>query len=157
MKKEAFDRLVKNLNTQDNRATQDPIYVVEEEETIYGISLEYTDKTVWLNRKGEDGDAYETLEEVKQYLVEADNFLQTSAISAVDAEIAGFERIGVTRRWRLINVHLTDAAADVYIKDNTHRHAGRLRSYVPSQYRCHEFNAVIEALKNGELVLREEP
>lgn len=57
MNKKDLDNLVHLLNTQDNRATQDPIYVAEEEEIIYGVSLSYTDETVWLDkrRNSEDG------------------------------------------------------------------------------------------------------
>ena len=152
MKKEDLAKLVHRLNTQDNRSIADPIYVVEEEGTIYGVSQSYTDETIWLDRRknAEDGGAYDTLEDVRQYLGEM------KEMNAADAETAGFERIGVTKHWRLVNVHLTDVAAEEYIQCNAHRHSGRLRSYVPIQYRCYEINALIEALKNGELVLKEE-
>ena len=36
----------------------------------------------------------------------------------------------------------TEAAADLYIKQNGHRHRGALRTYVDSAYRNYEWQAV---------------
>lgn len=99
---------------------------------------------------------YTTLEKVRQYLIETGCLPESTAhLNHTEAEHLGFICVGITRRWRLVNAHLTDVAADAYIQNNAHRHSGKLRSFVPSQYRCYEFNGVINALKNGELVLKE--
>ena len=42
-----LELLVQRLNTQDNRATAHPIFLVQQEHRIYGMDPDYTDKCVW--------------------------------------------------------------------------------------------------------------
>ncbi|MCK5607577.1 hypothetical protein KAR91_37180 [Candidatus Pacearchaeota archaeon] len=52
-----------------------------------------------------------------------------------------------------VTAHLTEAAALEYIAGNKHN-LNEPRTFVTSQYRCYEWNALREALISGELVLK---
>jgi hypothetical protein len=41
------------MAVQDNLATADPIFYVQQRERIYGVSSDYTDTFVWLDDEGE--------------------------------------------------------------------------------------------------------
>ncbi len=61
----AFKSIAHELNTQDNRATQDPLFCVFEKERIYGLHPDYADGYEW-----DDNDPDE-----KVYYVERDRFV----------------------------------------------------------------------------------
>ena len=56
---------------------------------------------------------------------------------------------------RTVSIHLTEAATDLWIAENRHNHA-ELSIYVDSLFRCHEFNALVKALKVGEITMTKE-
>ena len=77
MKKEAFERLVYNLQTQDNLATEDPIFEVQEKIRIYNMdSSREFDESIWVN--GED--SFETDDEVREWLNDPDTDLKADSL-----------------------------------------------------------------------------
>ncbi len=60
--------------------------------------------------------------------------------------------VAISYFWDTINVHLTDEQADSWIADNRHRHQ-ELRNYAISQYRCHEINDLVRAVRDGKVIL----
>ena len=56
-------------------------------------------------------------------------------------------------RYEFVTAHFTEAAALQYITNNRHN-LNEPRTFVTSQYRCYEWNALREALISGELVLK---
>jgi hypothetical protein len=62
--KELFEQLAHELKTQNNRATQDPLFCVFEKERIYGLDPSYT-----------EGDGWEMVDGKKVYYVERKRFV----------------------------------------------------------------------------------
>ncbi|MCP3966673.1 MAG: hypothetical protein GY718_10035 [Lentisphaerae bacterium] len=58
-----FKSIAHEINTQDNRATQDPLFCVFEKERIYGLDPDYS-----------DGYEYDSETDDKIYYVERDRF-----------------------------------------------------------------------------------
>lgn len=65
-----------------------------------------------------------------------------------------FDKCYFEERYVYVNAHLTEAAALLFIKQNKHN-LTEPRTYVTSQYRCWEWNALREALMSGQLILKE--
>lgn len=152
--------LVDNLNTQDNRITADPLFCVEELERIYGMDPNWTSDYVWTNP--EDPEChYETDKAFFDALKEEGTLPSEADIAEAEwsDELRTTNEILYTKvyyvtRWMFKTAHLTEAAAEAYADGNSHN-LGKTRIYVTSQYRCDEFNAVRQALKNDKLTLIE--
>lgn len=129
-----LELLVQRLNTQDNRATAHPIFIVQQEHRIYGMDPKLADSTtkcVW-QFKWNSEDLYETLEDAMDCEGQDDE--------------DDFEKIYYVIEWRYVCAHFTEAAAQEYIRTNIHN-LDNPRIYVDSQYRCDEWNDTIEILK----------
>jgi len=128
---EELKRLVDELLTQDNLATANPLYCVQQKRRIEGIDSDYDPEFAWWTEDF-DGGPYSD--------------------GDVRAEILE-EKPDDTSFWEFVCAHLTMKAAEKYIELNQHNlHESRV--YVTSQYRCHEFNdfiasapALIEAME----------
>ena len=140
MTEEELIILANRLKTQDNRITANPLYCVQQKRRIYGIDLEYDPQILY--QWAEDPDySWETREEAEQELLKDD-------ISLDDFE-KYIQEVGYIDIWEFVTAHLTEKAAQLYIDQNKHNLKSP-RIFVSSQYRCHEFNNVIEHLKNLE-------
>lgn len=49
--------------------------------------------------------------------------------------------------------HLTKKAAEDYIKNNSHRHKGKLQVFVESMHRCPEMIALVNTILDGKLAI----
>jgi hypothetical protein len=132
-----LENLAKELRTQDNTITSYPIYVVQQKKEIWGnyngggngiIYFWIDDPEYWWRTKEEAEKA------VLEYNQKLDNF---------DDYI---EKIEYIISWEYLTAHLTKKAAELYIKHNSHN-LNELRIYIESQYRCHEFNQLIDIIK----------
>lgn len=56
MSQEQLNAIGHEIRTQDNRATQDPLFCVFEIERIYGVEDGYTDKFEWVDDDGDPVD-----------------------------------------------------------------------------------------------------
>jgi hypothetical protein len=131
--------LAEELRTQDNAATANPIYIVQDEIRIWGdfsgggtgiLYVWKDDPEYWWH------DYEEALAELQNSGYTEDNF---------EDKIEEQEYID---EYVYITAHLTKKAAELYIEQNRHRmHNPRI--YVDSQYRCHEFNILIDIIKNN--------
>lgn len=104
----------RELKTQDNLATAEPIYVVQEEVTIYGLDLNYCDDYLYLHC---DGFEYKD----EQALIDDELSVDDDCI----------EKTGYRREWRDITCCFTRKGAENYIKINGHNHK-KTRIYVKS-------------------------
>jgi hypothetical protein len=118
------------LRAQDNRFTAEPIFLVQEEKRIYGIDIAYDPKIDWCFND-------EMVSVSKQKARSLEKHYQETGI-----EKEGFRRLGYAEEWVYVQPFFTEAAADLYIKQNSHRHSGKLRTYADSAYRNHEWIAV---------------
>jgi len=148
--------------------TADPIFLVQEEKRVWGMDTEYAEGTAYVEQDSGDYHEYEALQD---YIKELDED-QVAALHH-DAEHVCDERLdalddddllyllnhkgysislaGYVDRWEYVSAHFTMQAAEDYIRHNKYRH-GKLRVYVDSQYRCYEFNTIIKAILDGEIV-----
>jgi len=143
MTPEQLKELAHELNIQDNRCTSNPLYVVQQKRRIYGLDTDYCEQVIY-QWKDDPEYFWETEEEA---IKEASKY--GYAEDQIDNVI---QKIGYIDIWDMVCVHLTEKAAQLYIDQNSHN-LNSPRIYVSSQYRCHEFNNVVEYLKgfdNGQ-------
>jgi hypothetical protein len=103
----------------DNQITRDPIYLVRESRRIYGMDLDFSDKSVWLDEEGNE----------------------------VDPNTPGSLETGSIDIKETVQAFLSERAAQSYITRNWHRHRGDLSIYVDSLYRNDEMKKLCEALE----------
>ena len=140
-----LEKLGEALRTQDNRATAYPLFIVQEKVRILGIDKIYDPDVIWQWK--EDAEyQWDTRAEALKALLEQPGD-QISNKTPTEAEFDDYiETIGYVDRWDFVCAHLTETAADRYIKQNRHNLKDP-RIYVSSQYRCHEFNELIDLVK----------
>ncbi|WP_027178802.1 hypothetical protein [Maridesulfovibrio bastinii] len=128
--------LRKELQTQDNQCTAEPIFLVEEKKRVYGFDPIYSEETVFVDI--ENGGNEVDLEEYGLTYEEALNE-------------NGLTECGYADEWNFVNAHFSDRSAKEYIEKNGHRHSGELRVMVDTMLRCPEMIAIRKALLEGQL------
>jgi hypothetical protein len=137
--------LGRELNTQDNAATAYPLYLVQQQRRIWGMDPDIDDiPFVWA--WAEDSEYSFPDDEVRAEIRRDNDTAQALTDDEIDPEDWGYERRAYVNVWDFVCAHLTRRAAQRYIDENRHR-LSEPRIYVGSQYRCHEFNAVVDWLK----------
>ena len=149
-------RMAERLRTQDNRATADPLFIVQEEERIWGLDPSWLDDdSYYIWHDVEDPEySYESDAELLDEVRKDDSSIEELELPHYDdkMELGGrtYRRIYYAVRFKFVCAHFTEAAAQTYIDENGHR-LKNPRVYVTSQYRCDEWNAVRQMLlKVGE-------
>jgi len=127
-----LNALGEELRTQDNLYTADPIYIVQEEEFIYGLDPRYCENYHWLF--ADEGEVYEVPEDGEGLPLDEDQ-----------AEEFGYEKTYYHRQWKFKCAHLTLKAANQYIETQRHN-LKNPRVYVDSMHRCPEMIALREFL-----------
>jgi len=127
----AVDNIVYCIDTQDNRCTAEPIFLVQEQKRIYGMDPEYSGQdTVWLDCLNDS----EELTDAEAQVLE-ERYLETLE------EPENFVRTGYIDQWEYVQPFFTEEAAQNYIDMNKHRH-DELRIYVDSAYRNYEWQMI---------------
>jgi len=133
-KKEHLEALciaVDNIDTQDNRSTAEPIFLVQQQRRIYGMDPEYCGQNIaWLDCLNDS----EELTHAEAQVLEK-RYLETLE------EPENFARTGYIDQWEYVQPFFTEEAAQSYIDTNKHRHS-ELRIYVDSAYRNYEWQMV---------------
>ena len=106
--KDAIALMGSTIQTQDNLATGDPIFLVQQRERIFGIDTDYTEEIAWVDTD--------------------DGFEETGD------EPNGWRRTGCIDRWVYVQPFFTNDAAVAYIASNGHNLTDP-RVYVASAYR----------------------
>lgn len=135
------------LRTQDNHATAWPLYVVQEQERIYGLDPEYADAMstyIWQYRDDPEY-FHETDDELRAEFPDEPHRDWEPFTVSVTMDGAVWEKIFYASRWRFVCAHLTEDAADTYIAQNRHNLTNP-RVYVTSQHRCYEWHGVMQIL-----------
>lgn len=122
------------LEAQDNRITADPIWEVQEEETIYGIDTAYTEEFVYMD---------EGYEEIAADELRLDEW--------GDPTEEGIQKVGVLRKWVPVQWFFSERAAREYMERQSHHHTGRLRDYVRSLYYNPEMKAIRDLILEGNM------
>ena len=139
--KETIKKTVENLASQDNCATDQPIFLVEEEDIVYGVDLDRTSNYIWVDKNNEQASQ-----------------LEAEALDAHEYkgnDIGGWEKVGYITRWKFVTCCFTHVAAEDYIRQNKHNLTNP-RIYVASGYRNNEFIAVRSMLLSLGLELFED-
>lgn len=133
-----WERMSREVQTQDNASTSYPIFVVQQRNRIYGIDPDLSDDAtiVWLDAVNDcqeiHGEERDKLEEEyqKTFTVPGDN-----------------HRTGYVDYYEFVQPFFTKAGAEEYIEANRHR-LKEPRIYVDSAYRNPEWQAVLRHLRS---------
>lgn len=146
--------------------TADAIFIVQARVEVAGIDRDYTDKllvfvdeSTWYSPQEywDDLDEHgrESLDR-KAVEEEGSSFLGLDVPSQWDIldDLPDHTVTGWDERWEYVSAHMTKDAADAFVKRKGHDYRKGLRVYVESQCYSWEYNAIINALMRGDLVLK---
>lgn len=124
------------IHTQDNRATDTPIFIVEEQRRTYGFDPDYTeDHVAWIDMANDHVEA--TPEE----------HTKLEAQWGEDGiEPDGWTRTAYQDAWHFVTACFTEQGCKDYIAANGHNHRGALRVYAAGSWRNEEWRAVAKFL-----------
>ena len=117
--------LQKLIENEDNRATADIMFIVEQQRTSYGFEDDYADFIVWVNGNEEIKEGqrkFKTLEKLR------DNFKDTG----------DWRRVGCKHYWEFVQAFFTEEGANNYLKINGHN-LGKTRIFGHSGFRNWEW------------------
>ena len=126
------------LRTQDNRATDAPMFIVQERKRDYGYDCDFCDDEVWLDTENDYVEA--TPAEVKK--------LESGKMNGEQ-----WQKTGYKDRWEFVTACFTEDGCKSFIEADGHNH-GELRIYAAGSYRNHEFRFVRNFLKSISPVVK---
>lgn len=142
----------------DDHCTANPIFIVQSLVYIDGIDLDYDPRYFWTDNDHEieltDEELEKELAEYKAEGGEYDEFDINWHKEVVNGNDTLYQKIGYAERWEYVCAHFTREAAEAFIKRKKHDYR-KLRIFVDSQYRCPEFNAIVNGLLSGKIGLIE--
>jgi hypothetical protein len=116
----------KNLRTQDNRITNDPMFCVQVRERVYGFDSDHADHMCEVDADG--------------------NEIEDASKDAADYEHdeSGITTTGYRDFWKTVMVCFTEAGCQEHLRQNQHNygHYEETRIYVESFYRNPEMIAI---------------
>jgi hypothetical protein len=151
-----------------DHVTADALFTVQARRIIFGIDRDYTDKIAvaiedsmyfspqeyWDNC---DDDFRAHLDELANEdhdgpFLQLDSCDQWEILGALDDHTVS----GWDEQWEHVNSHFTKEAAEAFIRRKKHDYRDGLRVYVDAQVYCWEFNAIIDGLLSGKIVLADQ-
>lgn len=131
---EALERVGELIRTQDNRATQAPIFAVQQRKRIYGMDPDYTDDIAWIDSAND----YDEADERTARRLEAIH-------RSTGKERDGWTRTGYRDEWEFVTACFTEAGCAEFIRINGHNLTDP-RIYAYGSWRNAEWNAVRDHL-----------
>lgn len=127
--------IAQRLATQDNRATDAPIFIVEEKRRLYGFDTDYAsdDEIVWRHSDGEEASRKERARLDAMYEAGKDAPEEWTRTAYLD-------------QWHFVTACFTEAGCNEYIRVNKHNHRGELRVYAAGSWRNAEWRTLREWL-----------
>ena len=151
--------MAKEIHTQDNACTHEPIYMVQRHRRTYGFDPSYSDKPVYINEDGDevtidpkDPDAYRcTNEEHCNEPVSAEDMEEECCSHCGVSFDRGnwcLTRTAYQDTWENVMPFFTRKGAEEYLRINGHNLEGKEkpRIYVESAYRNAEWIAIRKML-----------
>lgn len=135
--------LCHELKTQDNRATDKPFFVVMEDEKLFGMHPDYSDKIAYVDM-GDCNLTYETKEEAMLAIKDNDYITEEEAEKYFDENIT---RTGYRHLKKVYNFFLTEKGYKEHMLQNKHNYNSDTYSYVECAYRNPEYDSLIKAIK----------
>ncbi len=130
MTPEALIEISKLLHTQDNRITDQPMFVVQRKVRDYGYDSEHSDDYEWLDTVS--GDYNSADEHQTRILDKADKRRR---------DIKGWVKAYYRDRWEFVTACFTEKGCEDYIKRDGHN-LGETRIYAEGSYRNNEYQVV---------------
>lgn len=121
------------IRTQDNRATDAPLFIVQEQKRVYGFDPAYSDKFVWIGPEGGEADPEQHAQFEEKWQCDGER-------------PEGWTRTHYKDDWRFVTACFTEQGCKDYIAENGHNHSGKLRVYAGGSYRNAEWRAVRDFL-----------
>jgi hypothetical protein len=115
--------------TQDNRITDQPIFIVERQRTEWGYAPGYSDDYKWLNSENDYDEADEE---------------QAERLDAIDDEcgdLGCWEKVYYKHYWGFVTACFTEQGCKDYLARDGHN-LGVTRIFAAGSYRNHEWQTV---------------
>lgn len=141
------ESIKERLSTQDNRITQDPLFVVQEEKITVGVDIAFNYDGMCFQRME---DEWETVFDYDEKFEDFEENYWAFDNPDWPRDDEKWESTGYTKEWVAVAYFFTEGAADAYIENQRHNHHGALRTYAESLYRNPEMKAVRSMLMAGE-------
>lgn len=125
------------ISKQDNRSTDQPLFIVEEKERIYGMAEGYAEDYHWIN-------------EADEYAVAT--YKQANTLDKLDerkcscGELGDWKKVHYKEIWVFVTACFTRDGCQNYINLNYHNHQGEVRIYAKGSFRNEEYQTVRNAL-----------
>jgi hypothetical protein len=133
-----LEKIKQNLLTQDNRCTDQPLFIVQRLVRDYGYKEGYTDDYIWV-----DSDDYEAGE------VDDDKAKELDQLDYDLEDTDPYEKVYYKERWEFVQAFFTEQGAKNYLAANGHN-LGKTRIYAEDSYRNFEFREIRNFILNYE-------
>jgi hypothetical protein len=120
----------KLIATQDNRYTDQPMFLVQQKRRVYGFDPDYCDDVVWMHAEHD----YEEADEEEAERLEAE-YKETFR------EPTGWTRTGYRDEWEFVTACFTEQGCKDYLARNGHN-LKEPRIYADGSYRNEEFRTL---------------
>jgi len=131
---EKLKQIGKLINTQNNRITDQPMFIVQKKVIDYGYDSEFCDDYKWINQ--DSGDYEEADEDKSKELEEIDDLC---------GDTEPFEKVYYKERWEFVTACFTERGCKDYISRNGHN-LKEPRIYAEGSRRNKEYQTVRNAL-----------
>jgi len=120
------------IATQDNRITDQPMFIVQQKQCIYGVDEGYTDLYHWCHKDGEG-------------IADAVLAARLEEKEGAGRSTGKWEKIGYVEIWEFVTACFTEQGCIDYLRRNGHN-LKETRIYAEGSFRNEEFRAVREFL-----------
>ncbi len=127
----------KTISNQDNLCTDQPLFIVEEKEFIYGMAEDYSEDYHWINQ----ADVCAIATDKQSHTLDKLNERRFS-----DGELGDWRKVYYKAVWVFVTACFTRNGCKAYINSNRHNHQGELRIYAQGSFRNEEYQTVRNAL-----------
>ena len=134
-----LEQIANNIVTQDNRITDQPMFIVQEKIRDYGYEEGYADDYEWMI---EEGHGPEKASPAVAMLLDRLLFLPNPSEWK---RITRAYKVGYCDRWEFVTACFTEQACEDFIRIDGHNH-GELRIYAAGSFRNIEFRTIRNAL-----------
>lgn len=133
--REVIKNVAKLIRTQNNRATDSPIFIVQEKVRDWGYDSDYADDYAWVN--------------INEDHREADEEEAALLDKYVSSRYDPWQKTYYKERWKFVTACFTEQGCKDFIQTDGHNH-GELRIYAASSHRNGEYRAVRNFLMAAE-------
>jgi len=146
-------KIATDFTSQNNRATEWPLFAVQQKVRQWGVDCDYQDGSAWVHSKMEDGLVAASDEELDLISEELDpdrNWSSEAKWSVFDErgneEEFDFVLLGYCDRWEFVTACFTERACQEFIDSQSHN-LGETRIYAYSAHRNREWKTISKVLK----------